>query len=104
MQSFCNTKSDVGNMSRAAIGVCVLRLSCHSKNGAKVDTARPRSSNTAIPASLRLSRHVARPVSMAAKNLGYRSEEHTSELQSLMRSSYAVFCLQKNKTSNEKTH
>src|SRR3546814_8575538 len=24
-----------------------------------------------------------------------RSEEHTSELQSLMRSSYAVFCLQK---------
>src|SRR3546814_10415403 len=26
-----------------------------------------------------------------------RSEEHTSELQSLMRLSYAVFCLQKNK-------
>src|SRR3546814_4454233 len=31
-----------------------------------------------------------------------RSEEHTSELQSLMRISYAVFCLKKkNKTSNE---
>src|SRR3546814_7101698 len=29
-----------------------------------------------------------------------RSEEHTSELQSLMRISYAVFCLQKNKTKN----
>src|SRR3546814_1922573 len=28
-----------------------------------------------------------------------RSEEHTTELQSLMRSSYAVFCLQKNITS-----
>src|SRR3546814_4052776 len=27
----------------------------------------------------------------------YRSEEHTSELQSLMRISYAVFCLQKKK-------
>src|SRR3546814_8788869 len=27
--------------------------------------------------------------------LGVRSEEHTSELQSLMRTSYAVFCLQK---------
>src|SRR3546814_7135829 len=26
---------------------------------------------------------------------GFRSEEHTSELQSLMRSSYAVFCLKK---------
>src|SRR3546814_1284263 len=30
--------------------------------------------------------------------MGHKSEEHTSELQSLMRSSYAVFCLQKNKT------
>src|SRR3546814_4609419 len=28
----------------------------------------------------------------------YRSEEHTSELQSLMRISYAVFCLQKKPT------
>src|SRR3546814_3842632 len=34
-----------------------------------------------------------------------RSEEHTSELQSLMRISYAVFCLKKKKTSkrNKKT-
>src|SRR3546814_2550140 len=29
-----------------------------------------------------------------------RSEEHTSELQSLMRISYAVFCLKKTNTSN----
>src|SRR3546814_10607201 len=29
--------------------------------------------------------------------LGARSEEHTSELQSLMRISYAVFCLKKKK-------
>src|SRR3546814_3726283 len=29
--------------------------------------------------------------------LFYRSEEHTSELQSLMRISYAVFCLKKKK-------
>src|SRR3546814_9796778 len=28
-----------------------------------------------------------------------RSEEHTSELQSLMRNSYAVFCLKKKKTN-----
>src|SRR3546814_1040317 len=28
---------------------------------------------------------------------GLRSEEHTSELQSLMRNSYAVFCLKKKK-------
>src|SRR3546814_10284208 len=30
---------------------------------------------------------------------GGRSEEHTSELQSLMRISYAVFCLKKKKTT-----
>src|SRR3546814_2966264 len=30
----------------------------------------------------------------------YRSEEHTSELQSLMRISYAVFCLKKQKQTN----
>src|SRR3546814_4413363 len=29
--------------------------------------------------------------------VGHRSEEHTSELQSLMRISYAVFCLKKKK-------
>src|SRR3546814_2014591 len=32
-----------------------------------------------------------------------RSEEHTSELQSLMRISYAVFCLQKKKPTNKRT-
>src|SRR3546814_4222513 len=32
-----------------------------------------------------------------------RSEEHTSELQSLMRISYAVFCLKKKKKKNKKT-
>src|SRR3546814_1369348 len=32
-----------------------------------------------------------------------RSEEHTSELQSLMRISYAVFCLKKKKTNHSHT-
>src|SRR3546814_10042689 len=37
----------------------------------------------------------------AGIDLAARSEEHTSELQSLMRNSYAVFCLkQKNTTNN----
>src|SRR3546814_3896331 len=34
---------------------------------------------------------------------GYRSEEHTSELQSLMRTSYAVFCLKKQITTTRTT-
>src|SRR3546814_7188788 len=33
-----------------------------------------------------------------------RSEEHTSELQSLMRISYAVFCLKKKKTRQYENH
>src|SRR3546814_7900684 len=33
-----------------------------------------------------------------------RSEEHTSELQSLMRISYAVFCLKKKKSQHEQRH
>src|SRR3546814_7599189 len=33
-----------------------------------------------------------------------RSEEHTSELQSLMRNSYAVFCLKKKKITKTNTH
>src|SRR3546814_2830467 len=36
--------------------------------------------------------------------LNGRSEEHTSELQSLMRISYAVFCLKKKKKKQELIH
>src|SRR3546814_6403384 len=36
-------------------------------------------------------------ISWASTGDGWRSEEHTSELQSLMRISYAVFCLKKKK-------
>src|SRR3546814_9543811 len=39
------------------------------------------------------------PVLILLAAVGMRSEEHTSELQSLMRISYAVFCLKKNKNT-----
>src|SRR3546814_2666713 len=38
---------------------------------------------------------VLEQASLSGERLAYRSEEHTSELQSLMRISYAVFCLKK---------
>src|SRR3546814_10754340 len=41
---------------------------------------------------------VALAAAMAVPGTGLRSEEHTSELQSLMRISYAVFCLKKKRT------
>src|SRR3546814_6555057 len=40
-------------------------------------------------------------ISTAGKARHSRSEEHTSELQSLMRISYAVFCLKKKKKPHE---
>src|SRR3546814_6981735 len=48
-----------------------------------------------------------KPVAPSAPVTTKRSEEHTSELQSLMRISYAVFCLKKKKTkklSHDYTH
>src|SRR3546814_3785328 len=41
--------------------------------------------------------HVTNQTPLPVAHGGKRSEEHTSELQSLMRTSYAVFCLQKKK-------
>src|SRR3546814_8196071 len=45
---------------------------------------------------------VDRRVHVDGAGVGVRSEEHTSELQSLMRISYAVFCLKKKKNKNTK--
>src|SRR3546814_2873003 len=60
-----------------------------------------------LPAIIKASDHVIfnspaqiarfRPQIDAARRMGKRSEEHTSELQSLMRISYAVFCWKKKK-------
>src|SRR3546814_6349729 len=40
-------------------------------------------------------------IPLATDTLSVRSEEHTSELQSLMRISYAVFCLKKKKKKHK---
>src|SRR3546814_20145094 len=47
----------------------------------------------------------ARPIQRSsARGTATRSEEHTSELQSLMRISYAVYCLKKNKQRKTSTY
>src|SRR3546814_10198271 len=45
---------------------------------------------------------VGRRYLQGSEPIGPRTEEHTSELQSLMRISYAVFCLKKKKKVNNK--
>src|SRR3546814_6088255 len=60
--------------------------------------ATDRCNSDSVPsdfATLMSMRLTGRPA--AAVRAGPRSEEHTSELQSLMRISYAVFCLKKKK-------
>src|SRR3546814_5770583 len=43
-------------------------------------------------------------VTIVSSDKDLRSEEHTSELQSLMRISYAVFCLKKKTKNKNNTH
>src|SRR3546814_7060152 len=54
----------------------------------------------------RLDARIDRDSALVARAIGdeRRSEEHTSELQSLMRISYAVFCLKKKTTNKNKMH
>src|SRR3546814_9705627 len=47
-------------------------------------------------------RRIIKRLASKHEHVHFRSEEHTSELQSLMRISYAVFCLKKKKQNNNK--
>src|SRR3546814_1613169 len=68
-----------------------------------------RSSNRCWPRVRPRRSPAAASLNLAGVNRGRpipteRSEEHTSELQSLMRISYAVFCLKKKKQKNQQTY
>src|SRR3546814_10330509 len=78
----------VGNRDLAERNVETLRL-------ARQDL-RERTVHQHHPVESRAVGHIRRQAVLEA-----RSEEHTSELQSLMRISYAVFCLKKKNTKNK---
>src|SRR3546814_4222406 len=59
---------------------------------------------TTFPAPAHVERYPVRDYRRRRLRCCWRSEEHTSELQSLMRISYAVFCLKKQNTSQTHTH
>src|SRR3546814_9941631 len=66
--------------------------------------AKPFSPDSACPSrspNTGACEDMPRPLSIANP---FRSEEHTSELQSLMRISYAVFCLKQTNTQQVKTY
>src|SRR3546814_1195140 len=64
-----------------------------------IDSMPPATTTLAEPALIR-SWHNMIAFLPEPHTLLMRSDEHQSELQSLMRLSYAVFCLKKNNTSN----
>src|SRR3546814_7332359 len=66
-------------------------LGCQRKNGASTSSARTVKGSILEP---------ERQACIRRQPVDQRSEEHTSELQSLMRISYAVFCLKKKKKNN----
>src|SRR3546814_10567051 len=79
------------------------RIGDYAKNIAKrVPLITERSSiqpTALLPSMAQIAAEMVHDVldAFAARDADLRSEEHTSELQSLMRLSYAVFCLQKKK-------
>src|SRR3546814_9703037 len=75
-------------VARAAAGSAVA-VECQDASGERV-VDRIQSTHSVDP-----SRHRSGPVVDLVDDVHMRSEEHTSELQSLMRISYAVFCLKK---------
>src|SRR3546814_6136225 len=85
-----------------AVNICVfINISCRPE--IRQCLCRPRNADGADPFRPlperrlhRAERAGSEPFIMAA-----RSEEHTSELQSLMRISYAVFCLKKKNKKNK---
>src|SRR3546814_2318611 len=82
----------VTGVQTCALPICIREVSCTTD-------AKPR---CRIDLAIKLNSSHFR-----ARNIdryGGRSEEHTSELQSLMRISYAVFCLKKKKHSNINSH
>src|SRR3546814_8683057 len=84
---------DMPHMSRSVRSG--LRSVCHSETicvGERSAGSTPPPGTSIVPTGVS-----GRPV----RRLRIRSEEHTSELQSLMRISYAVFCLKKKNTTTK---
>src|SRR3546814_8723383 len=83
---------------RSEVGKLDKKWAAFAENEAgAVDRIRIEISEIAQAAGMSLT-EFRRVVNMVQKGERERSEEHTSELQSLMRISYAVFCLKKKKT------
>src|SRR3546814_10619953 len=82
----------------AAEGLRIVASFAQSGNTlAMMDLGRAMRDGTTVPRDREAARSWFENAMRAGDPAAKRSEEHTSELQSLMRISYAVFCLKKKK-------
>src|SRR3546814_3569758 len=112
--------SDIGsvNISTPVIIIGLVGRSMRSQAVSTRDIGSRRSALRGFLVAIRISRQVERVNHAAVGSVNLtagasrerawarwgRSEEHTSELQSLMRISYAVFCLKKKTNKQKLTH
>src|SRR3546814_4613426 len=80
------TTPDLISIAAGAIALAAFLVAFWFNRGARADGARIEKSNAYLNLEI---------ASSEVFKYEARSEEHTSELQSLMRISYAVFCLKK---------
>src|SRR3546814_7662326 len=98
--------SDITLASRRIAKCDAIAESVKQRTGVTIKTAEVDADDVAATAALieRVQPKLVVNLALPYQDLSImeRSEEHTSELQSLMRISYAVFCLKKtNKTTNQ---
>src|SRR3546814_4360962 len=100
----CATRSEVGSVAfEESVAKAMTKASCVSRKKATGDFfANVLRMIGKITNIWRPSASRTTPTTRQSNKFAVRSEEHTSELQSLMRISYAVFCLKK-KTSKYQT-
>src|SRR3546814_9357395 len=105
------------NLDESERGRCMISLCCGSKARARVwfrsrrspgrplcnrGPSRPLRSTDDLRVRERSGRWPVLSAVSPDTRTEHRSEEHTSELQSLMRNSYAVFCLKKKTNTTKK--
>src|SRR3546814_10314174 len=91
-----STKEEVSDLSGRGVGMDVVMSRIKRLNGTvELDSKLGEGTAFRIRVPLTLAVLPALIVRSEGRRFALRSEEHTSELQSLLRISYAVFCLKK---------
>src|SRR3546814_10062975 len=98
--TFDDTRAWVEQVSRAIGATVPEMVSWEWEKAKRGGKARLDYTQNAVNKTL-VAPFSARPAAGAPVSVPIRSEEHTSELQSLMRISYAVFCLKKKKQDHQ---